>query len=67
MRSTTETVRGTRDYEWFEDKDQFTAVRVRGRYVYAVYDRDWKLWPTELTVGQFDPEKAGLSKDPAAR
>lgn len=56
------TFRGTSDYEWSEDPEGFTAVR--GRYAYAVYDRDWNLSPTEPTVGQFDPEKSGLVRDP---
>jgi hypothetical protein len=59
--------RGSADFAWYSDPEGFTAILVPGRYVYAVFRADGRLAPTELTVGQFDPERSGLAKDPSVR
>ncbi len=61
------TFAGTGSYEWYSDRQNFTVVRVPGRYVYAVISKDKRLVPTDLTVGQFPPADSGLERDPSSR
>ncbi|MCP4246178.1 MAG: M6 family metalloprotease domain-containing protein [bacterium] len=54
-------VRGDEFYHWFEDLEGYTVVRDAGQYVYAALDARGDLAATKLTVGQADPQSAGLT------
>ena len=55
-------VRGDEIQQWFEDLDGFSAIRHRGRYVYARLRPDGNLAPTPFVVGRDNPQVRGLTR-----
>ncbi len=52
--------RGDELYEWYEDGDGFTVIRVKADYFYASLDAAGELVATPHRVGRVDPSTVGL-------
>jgi len=55
-------IRGDEYYNWLEDTNGYTVLKHKGRYVYALLDKDKKLTPTRYIVGKVSPKALGLTK-----
>ena len=53
-------LRGTKDYNWYEDAKGYSVVFTRIRYEYALRDAEGKLVPTGLLAGKVQPGPSGM-------